>query len=158
MVRSRSSFLVSATSRPDCFISIPTGKLNLDDLLSSFADSKNPRLAALRKTLKPLAASTTSSSSTSTSHLKSSGPLAAPLPGRLQDKIDRSAAYEKTKEETDKWNETVRRMKGESGLGVEGARHERLSLPLMGGAGDVRRAPNAAEWSAKFQVCCFLEV
>ncbi|ORY84072.1 Utp14 protein-domain-containing protein [Leucosporidium creatinivorum] len=133
------------------------GKLNLDDLLSSFADSKNPRLAALRKTLKPLASSTTPSSSTSTSHLKSSGPLAAPLPGRLQDKIDREAAYEKTKEETDKWNETVRRMKGESGLGVEGARHERLTLPLMGGEGDVRRAPNAAEWSAKFQPTNALE-
>lgn len=44
-------------------------------------------------------------------------------------------------------------MKGESGLGVEGARHERLALPLMGGGGDVKRDPNAAEWSAKFKVC-----
>lgn len=126
-------------------------KVNLDDLLASFASSKNPRLAALRKTLKPLVASSTSTAP-STSHLKAPGPLAAPLPGRLQDKIEREAAYEKTKEETDKWNETVRRMKGESGLGVEGARHERLTLPLMGGAGDVTRDPNAAEWAAKFQV------
>ncbi|BGP16523.1 hypothetical protein JCM10213_001138 [Rhodosporidiobolus nylandii] len=128
------------------------GKVNLDDLLSTFSDSKNPRLASLRKSLKPLAGSSSSDKVTTTnSHLKASGALAAPLPGRLQDKIDREAAYEKTKEETDKWNETVRRMKGESGLGVEGARHERLTLPLMGGAGDVRRDPNAAEWSAKFQ-------
>lgn len=127
-------------------------KVNLEDLLASFANSKNPRLAALRKTLKPLAASTSASSSSSTSHLKASGPLAAPLPARLQDKIEREAAYEKTREETDKWNETVRRMKGHSGLGVIGARHERLTLPLMGPGGDVKRDPNAAEWSAKFQV------
>ncbi|GAA6028278.1 hypothetical protein JCM8097_006953 [Rhodosporidiobolus ruineniae] len=134
------------------------GKVNLDYLLSSFSDSKNPRLAALRKSLKPLSATDSSSTvTTSNSHLKSAGALAAPLPGRLQDKIDREAAYEKTKEETDKWNETVRRMKGESGLGVEGARHERLTLPLMGGAGDVRRDPNAAEWSAKFQATNELE-
>ena len=66
--------------------------------------------------------------------------------------MDREAAYDQTKDETDKWNETVRRMKGQSGLGAEGARHERLTLPLMGGEGDVRRDPNAQEWSAKFQV------
>lgn len=131
-----------------------TAKVNLEDLLASFASSKNPKLAALRKTLKPLAAisSTSTSTSTSHSHLKTPGPLAAPLPARLQDKIEREAAYGKTKEETDKWNESVRRMKGESGLGVEGARHEKLSLPLMGAAGDVARDPNAAEWSAKFKV------
>ncbi|TNY24733.1 Utp14 protein-domain-containing protein [Rhodotorula diobovata] len=131
------------------------GKVDLDDLLSSFTDSKNPRLASLKKSLKPLAPSSSSSSAgkvtTTNSHLKASGPLAAPLPGRLQDKVDREAAYDQTKEETDKWNETVRRMKGQSGLGAEGARHERLTLPLMGGEGDVRRGPNAQEWSAKFQ-------
>ncbi|BGP48517.1 hypothetical protein JCM10450v2_004393 [Rhodotorula kratochvilovae] len=129
------------------------GKVDLDDLLSSFTDSKNPRLAALKKSLKPLAPSSSSSTkvTTTNSHLKASGPLAAPLPGRLQDKVDREAAYDQTKEETDKWNETVRRMKGQSGLGAEGARHERLTLPLMGGEGDVRRDPNAQEWNAKFQ-------
>lgn len=89
------------------------------------------------------------------SHLKAAGPLAAPLPGRLQDKVDREAAYEATKAETDKWNETVRRMKGESGLGAEGARHERIVLPLVGGEGDVHRDPNANELSAKFQVRYF---
>lgn len=78
--------------------------------------------------------------------------MAAPLPGRLQDKVDREAAYEQTKAETDKWNEMVLRMKGESGIGAEGARHERLVLPLINGAGDVHREANAAELSAKFQV------
>ncbi|GAA5887802.1 hypothetical protein JCM5296_001772 [Sporobolomyces johnsonii] len=129
-------------------------KVQLDDLLSSFADSKNPRLAALRKTLKPLAGtsdSLTAVPSNSTSALKRAGPISAPLPGRLQDKIDREAAYEKTKEETDKWNETVRRMKGQSGLGVEGARHERLTLPLIDPSVDAKRAPNTNELAAKFQ-------
>lgn len=143
-------FLISMLTR------ICTDKVNLDDLLASFATSKNPKLAALRKTLKPLAAaSSTSTKTTSLSHLKASGPLAAPLPARLQDKIEREAGYEKTKEETDKWNATVRRMKGETGVGVEGARHERLTLPLMGGAGNVLRDANASEWSAKFQVSPF---
>jgi len=132
-------------------LGICADKVKLDDLLASFAESKNPKLAALRKSLKPLASSASATASTSTSHLKSAGPIAAPLPARLQDKLDREAAYEKTKEEADKWNETVRRMKGESGLGVEGARHERLTLPLMGGGGDAARDPNAAEWSAKFK-------
>ncbi|GAA5962538.1 hypothetical protein JCM8115_002113 [Rhodotorula mucilaginosa] len=133
------------------------GKVDLDDLLSSFSESKNPRLASLRKSLKPLAPAASSPSSgsakvtTINSHLKAAGPLAAPLPGRLQDKVDREAAYEATKAETDKWNETVRRMKGESGLGAEGARHERIVLPLVGGEGDVHRDPNANELSAKFQ-------
>ncbi|GAA6047448.1 hypothetical protein JCM3770_001310 [Rhodotorula araucariae] len=129
------------------------GKVDLDDLLSSFTDSKNPRLAGLKKSLKPLAPTSSSSTkvTTANSHLKAAGPLAAPLPGRLQDKVDREAAYDQTKEETDKWNETVRRMKGQSGLGAEGARHERLTLPLMGGEGDVRRGANAQEWAAKFQ-------
>ncbi|GAA5863261.1 hypothetical protein JCM3774_000832 [Rhodotorula dairenensis] len=132
------------------------GKVDLDDLLASFTESKNPRLASLRKSLKPLAPAAAASSSsakvtTTNSHLKAAGPLAAPLPGRLQDKVDREAAYEATKAETDKWNETVRRMKGESGLGAEGARHERLVLPLVGGQGDVHRDPNANELSAKFQ-------
>ncbi|GAA5920508.1 hypothetical protein JCM1841_003452 [Sporobolomyces salmonicolor] len=129
-------------------------KVQLDDLLSSFADSKNPRLAALRKTLKPLAAtsdSLTAVPSNSTSALKRAGPISAPLPGRLQDKVDREAAYEKTKEETDKWNETVRRMKGQSGLGAEGARHERLTLPLIDPSVDAKRAPNTNELAAKFQ-------
>ena len=139
-------------TQADCLLT--AGKVNLEDLLASFAGSKNPRLVALRKTLKPLAAlsNTSTSTTTSHSHLKTPGPLSAPLPARLQDKIEREAAYEKTKEETDKWNETTRRMKGQSGLGVVGARHERLVLPLIGPEGDIKRDPNAAEWSAKFQV------
>ncbi|GAA5901051.1 uncharacterized protein JCM6883_004734 [Sporobolomyces salmoneus] len=129
-------------------------RVQLEDLLSSFADSKNPRLANLRKTLKPLAATAESNLATptgSTSALKRAGPISAPLPARLQDKVDREAAFEKTKEETDKWNETVKRMKGESGVNVSGARHERLVLPLIDPTHDAKRAPNSNELNAKFQ-------
>ncbi|GAA6063640.1 hypothetical protein JCM10212_002601 [Sporobolomyces blumeae] len=129
------------------------GRVELEDLLSSFTDSKNPRLANLRKSLKPLAASSDSNAAAtgSTSALQRAGPISAPLPARLQDKVDREAAYEKTKEETDKWNDTVKRMKGESGTGVSGARHERLVLPLIDPTIDAKRAPNSNELSAKFQ-------
>ncbi|GAA5887298.1 hypothetical protein JCM16303_006580 [Sporobolomyces ruberrimus] len=129
-------------------------RVELEDLLSSFTDSKNPRLANLRKTLKPLAATAESNLAAptgSTSALKRAGPISAPLPARLQDKVDREAAYEKTKEETDKWNETVKRMKGESGANVSGARHERLVLPLIDPTQDAKRAPNSNELNAKFQ-------
>ncbi|GAA5952349.1 hypothetical protein JCM3765_001949 [Sporobolomyces pararoseus] len=129
-------------------------RVQLEDLLSSFADSKNPRLANLRKTLKPLAATAESNLAAptgSTSALKRAGPISAPLPPRLQDKVDREAAYEKTKEETDKWNDTVKKMKGESGAGVSGARHERLVLPLIDPTHDAKRAPNSNELNAKFQ-------
>ncbi|GAA5851356.1 hypothetical protein JCM3766R1_007011 [Sporobolomyces carnicolor] len=129
-------------------------RVQLEDLLSSFADSKNPRLANLRKTLKPLAQTAESNLAAptgSTSALKRAGPISAPLPARLQDKVDREAAYEKTKEETDKWNETVKKMKGESGANVSGARHERLVLPLIDPTHDAKRAPNSNELNAKFQ-------
>ncbi|GAA6021465.1 hypothetical protein JCM11491_006504 [Sporobolomyces phaffii] len=129
-------------------------RVQLEDLLSSFADSKNPRLANLRKSLKPLAATSDSSLAAptgSTSALKRAGPISAPLPARLQDKVDREAAYEKTKEETDKWNDTVKKMKGESGANVSGARHERLVLPLIDPTHDAKRAPNSNELAAKFQ-------
>ncbi|KAK4049460.1 hypothetical protein OIO90_005411 [Microbotryomycetes sp. JL221] len=138
------------------------GKVNLDDLLGSFADSKDPKLASLRKSLKPLASSSTSTlnaaPSSSKAHLKSAGPLAAPLPARLQDKIDREAAYEQTKQQVDGWNETVRKMKGQAGLSTNDARHEKLSLPLLGGAGDVHRDANANDWTAKFQPTNDLEM
>jgi U3 small nucleolar RNA-associated protein 14 len=37
--------------------------------------------------------------------------LAAPLPQRTQEKLDREAAYEKTKEEADKWTATMKHIK-----------------------------------------------
>ncbi|KAF9225148.1 small-subunit processome [Gyrodon lividus] len=82
--------------------------LKLDDLLAPLAASST--LAALKKSTKPL---TSSNAKTKT--------LAAPLPQRTQDRLDREAAYEQTKEEVDKWSATMKRIK----------EAEHLSFPLQ---------------------------
>ncbi|KAF8837629.1 Utp14-domain-containing protein [Paxillus ammoniavirescens] len=82
--------------------------LDLDDLLAPLASSS--ALAALKKSTKPL---TSSSSKTKT--------LSAPLPQRAQERLDREAAYEQTKEEVDKWSSTMKRIK----------EAEHLSFPLQ---------------------------
>ncbi|TFK21288.1 Utp14-domain-containing protein [Coprinopsis marcescibilis] len=63
-------------------------RLNLDDFLAPLA-SQSSALMSLKRTAKVLG----SSSKTKT--------LAAPLPQRAQEKLDREAAYEKTKEEAE---------------------------------------------------------
>jgi U3 small nucleolar RNA-associated protein 14 len=69
-------------------------KLNLDDLLNPLSNS------LLKKATKAL---------------KGSGPnagaLQAPLPLRTQDRLDREAAYEQTKEEVDKWKSSMKQLK-----------------------------------------------
>ncbi|KAG6380581.1 Utp14 protein-domain-containing protein [Boletus reticuloceps] len=82
--------------------------LKLDDLLAPLASSDS--LAALKKSARPL---TSFSSKTKT--------LSAPLPQRAQERLDREAAYEKTKEEVDKWSATMKRIK----------EAEHLSFPLQ---------------------------
>ena len=73
-------------------------KLNLNDLLAPLA-SQSANVLSLKASTKPLA----SSSKTKT--------LSAPLPQRTQERIDREAAYEQTKEEVDKWSATMKRIK-----------------------------------------------
>jgi U3 small nucleolar RNA-associated protein 14 len=81
---------------PDFYTGSST--LKLDDLLAPLASSSS--LAALKKSTRPL---TSSSSKTKT--------LSAPLPQRAQERLDREAAYEQTKEEVDKWSATMKRIK-----------------------------------------------
>jgi Utp14 protein len=102
-------------------------KLNLDDLLAPLA-SQSTNLLGLKKSAKVLA---------STSGAKT---LSAPLPLRTQERIDREAAYEQTKEEVDKWTETMKRIK----------EAEHLSFPLQ--AQPTGRVSNL-ELAAKFKVC-----
>ncbi|KAI6030997.1 small-subunit processome [Pisolithus marmoratus] len=99
--------------------------LGLDDLLAPLASSS--ALTALKKSTKAL---TSSSAKTKT--------LPAPLPQRAQERLDREAAYEKTKEEVDKWNATMKRIK----------QAEHLSFPLQ--AEPASRVSNF-ELAAKFQ-------
>ncbi|KAH9811274.1 small-subunit processome [Melampsora americana] len=49
-----------------------------------------------------------------------SAPLSAPLEPRLQQKIEREAAYDLTKTEMDKWNETILAARGLSGKNTDG--------------------------------------
>lgn len=99
--------------------------LELDDLLAPLGSSS--ALATLKKSTKAL---TSSSTKTKT--------LPAPLPQRAQERLDREAAYEKTKEEVEKWNTTMKRIK----------QAEHLSFPLQ--AEPASRVSNF-ELAAKFQ-------
>ncbi|RAL00393.1 UTP14 family protein [Aspergillus ibericus CBS 121593] len=75
-----------------------TRKLTVADLLPSITDSR------LKSSLKHV-------DSDITSHKKASGvpgKLDAPLAKRQQDRLDRAAAYEKSKETMDRWLETVK--------------------------------------------------
>lgn len=72
-------------------------KLSIEDLLLPLG-SPLPELASLKKSAKAL----TSLSKTQT--------LTAPLPHRAQERLDRQAAYEQTKDEVDKWNSTMKRI------------------------------------------------
>ncbi|KAG1871579.1 Utp14 protein-domain-containing protein [Suillus subluteus] len=82
--------------------------LKLDDLLAPLASSST--LTTLKKSMKPL---TSTSNKTKT--------LSAPLPQRAQERLDREAAYEQTKEEVDKWSATMKHIK----------QAEHLSFPLQ---------------------------
>ncbi|EJD03506.1 Utp14-domain-containing protein [Fomitiporia mediterranea MF3/22] len=88
-----------------------SSKLSLDDLLTPLA-SRQGALASLKKSMKPLASSSDPKNQ----------PLPAPLPIRTQERLDREAAYEQTKQEVDKWTDTMKR--------IQEAEH--LSFPLQG--------------------------
>ena len=81
---------------------ISGSKLNLDDLLSPLASQSSAALQYLKTSAKVLE---TSSSS------KKAKTLSAPLPQRTLERLDRQAAYEKTKEEVDKWSETMKHVR-----------------------------------------------
>jgi U3 small nucleolar RNA-associated protein 14 len=70
----------------------------LEDLLAPLATRPSSELQALKKSTKMLSSS-------------KKGTLSAPLPTRAQERLDREAAYEQTKEEVDKWSATMKRIK-----------------------------------------------
>ncbi|KDQ62895.1 hypothetical protein JAAARDRAFT_202438 [Jaapia argillacea MUCL 33604] len=108
-------------------------KLSLNDLLAPLA-SQSSTLLSLKKSIKPLVASSSSKS----------GPLSAPLPQRTQDRLDREAAYEQTKEEVDKWKESMKRIR----------EADHLSFPLQ--SHPIGRSSNM-ELTAKFKPTTELE-
>ncbi|KAH7914539.1 Utp14 protein-domain-containing protein [Hygrophoropsis aurantiaca] len=86
-------------------------KLSLDDLLAPLTSSSSA-LASLKKSIKPLV----NSSSKTKAKI-----LSAPLPLRTQERLDREAAYEQTKEEVNKWSATMKHIR----------QAEHLSFPLQ---------------------------
>lgn len=78
----------------------PTRKVTIADLLPSIT---NPHL---RSSLKLLGSDEKPTKGTSKSGIP--GKLEAPLPKRQQDKLDRIAAYEKSRETLNRWIETVK--------------------------------------------------
>ncbi|KAI0005548.1 Utp14 protein-domain-containing protein [Russula compacta] len=101
-------------------------QLRLDDLLAPLA-SHSSAVLSLKKSVKVLDSSQTRGAL-----------LPAPLPHRTQDRLDREAAYEQTKTEVDRWNETMRQIK----------EAEHLSFPLQ--AEPVGKVSNL-ELTAKFK-------
>lgn len=84
-------------------------KLTITDLIPSITDSR------LKTSLKNL------DSANKNKSLVTSGKLSAPLAKRQQDRLDRAAAYEKSKETLDRWIDTVRANR----------QAEHLSFPLV---------------------------
>ena len=96
---------------PPAFGSTARRKLTVADIAATIADPE------LRKSLKFLEEGGTKSSS---SRKGIPQKLEVPLPKRQQDRIDRAAAYDKTKETLSRWIETVKHNR----------RAEHLSFPL----------------------------
>jgi len=82
-----------------CFIQ-GSSKLTLEDLINPLSASGVDTASSLKKAIKPLALSNPKNHA-----------LSAPLPTRTQEKLDREAAYEQTKKEADKWNDTMKRIR-----------------------------------------------
>ncbi|KAI0050580.1 Utp14-domain-containing protein [Auriscalpium vulgare] len=109
-----------------------SGKLKLDDLLAPLA-SQSTNVLSLKKSAKAL-----------TSTRTGGAPLSAPLPQRTQERLDREAAYDQTKEEVDKWKDTMKQIK----------EAEHLSFPLQ--TKPIGRTSNL-ELAAKFKPTTELE-
>lgn len=106
--RARSSD-VHESQDPSDFGLTSSQKLKVSDLLPTVTDP------ALRKSLKVLASDKPSKRS------GIPGKLAAPLPKRQQDRIDRVAANQKAKETLERWRDTV----------IQNRRAEHLQFPLI---------------------------
>ncbi|KIY51181.1 Utp14-domain-containing protein [Fistulina hepatica ATCC 64428] len=105
-------------------------KLQLEDLIAPFQSSSDA--TSLLSAVKVLAATSNNKSKTKARTLD------APLPQRAQEKLEREAAYEQTKQEVDKWSDTMKQIR----------EAEHLSFPLQ--APPVKRN-TSADLVAKFK-------
>ncbi|THV07291.1 small-subunit processome [Dendrothele bispora CBS 962.96] len=112
--------------------------LTLTDLLAPLGESSTS-VSSLEKSVRALQPSSGEASK------KRPQTLSAPLPQRAQERLDREAAYEQTKEEVNKWNSTMKR--------IQEAEH--LSFPLQ--AQSQGKVSNL-ELAAKFKPTTDLEM
>ncbi|KAJ6620660.1 Utp14 protein-domain-containing protein [Mycena sp. CBHHK59/15] len=128
-----------------------TQKLSLTDLLAPLAATAPDALRAVQKSLAPgpvedKSKAKAKSKSTGKKVKPGVGALAAPLPLRTQARVDREAAYDVTKEEVDKWDPSMKRIR----------EAEHLSFPLQAPKQQMGRVSNA-ELAAKFKPSTELE-
>ncbi|KAG7088812.1 hypothetical protein E1B28_012772 [Marasmius oreades] len=109
--------------------------LTLTDLLAPLSGNAT---AAFEKSVKVL-------QQTSSTSKKKPQTLSAPLPQRTQERLDRAAAYEQTKEEVQKWSATMKR--------IQEADH--LSFPLQ--PKETQGRVSNLELAAKFKPTTALE-
>ncbi|MCO5566033.1 hypothetical protein L7F22_019708 [Adiantum nelumboides] len=95
--------------------------LTIDDLLKPIADHNGTSLTSLRGTAKALRPPTSATEKQSIASKKGGGKLNAPLPTIVQDRLDRSAAYNETKAEVEGWQPSIKRLR----------EAEHLSFPLQ---------------------------
>ncbi|KAI7944473.1 hypothetical protein MJO28_010168 [Puccinia striiformis f. sp. tritici] len=119
-----------------------SGRVNLEDLLSNL--SSTPGISELKKSLKPLINKSSSKA----------GLLSAPLETRRQQQIERQAAYELTKKEMTKWDESTKLAQGLSGRNSDGK--NRFVVPSNHlSAAD--KEPDATRWNMHFNPTNSLE-
>ncbi|KDN43775.1 Utp14-domain-containing protein [Tilletiaria anomala UBC 951] len=96
-------------------------RITVEDLLAPIADQKG--MSAFRASARALAAAPSAAANGKEvkASRKNAGTLAAPLPSVVQDRLERSAAYEVTKSDVQGWQPTIKRLRE--------AQH--LSFPLQ---------------------------
>lgn len=95
--------------------------LTIDDLLKPIADHNGTSLTSLRNTAKALRPPASANEKQPIASKRGGGKLHAPLPTIVQDRLDRSAAYNETKAEVEGWQPTIKRLR----------EAEHLSFPLQ---------------------------
>ncbi|MBW0494778.1 hypothetical protein O181_034493 [Austropuccinia psidii MF-1] len=114
-----------------------SGQVNLQDLLGNLPSKS--ATSDLKKSLKPLNSSTNPSQPSS---------LAAPLETRHQQQVERMAAYQLTKKEMAKWDETSRMARGLSGKSSDGINRFVVQENRLTSAD---REPNVTRWNMHFK-------
>jgi U3 small nucleolar RNA-associated protein 14 len=128
---------------PESEWNAPSGRagaplLTIDDLMEPLKEQGGTAFTSLRDTAKILKPKRGDSTKAVAASKKGGGALQAPLPSIVQDRLDRSAAYDETKAEVQGWQPTIKRIR----------EAEHLSFPLQP---DPVIKPSTALMTSQFQ-------